>query len=183
MGFELGQFLEWKDQGQLDWNLMEYDMHRNLNAYVKELLKIYKRSKPFYELDHIHEGFEWIDVNNSKQSIFSFIRKGKKEDEFLVIVCNFTGIRYQDYKIGIPVAGEYREILNSDNEEFSGAGFINKKVIKTADKPFHGKPYSVNLTIPAFGILIIRPVRKRKERKGNGKEKVRSHAIGRRERK
>jgi 1,4-alpha-glucan branching enzyme len=183
MGFELGQFLEWKDQGQLDWNLMEYDMHRNLNAYVKELLKIYKRSKPFYELDHIHEGFEWIDVNNSKQSIFSFIRKGKKEDEFLVIVCNFTGVCYQDYQIGIPVAGEYREILNSDNEEFGGAGFINKKVIKTTDKPFHGKPYSVNLTIPAFGILIIRPVRKRKERKGNGKEKVRSHAIGRRERK
>lgn len=183
MGFELGQFSEWKDQEQLDWNLMEYSMHQNLNAYVKELMKIYKRSKPFYELDHIHEGFEWIDVNNSEQSIFSFIRKGKKEDEFLVIVCNFSSAYYRDYLIGIPVAGEYREIFNSDNEEFGGAGFINKRVIKTAVKPLHGKPYSINVTIPAFGISIMRPVRKRKERIGNGKEKVRSHAIGRRERK
>jgi 1,4-alpha-glucan branching enzyme len=183
MGFELGQFSEWKDQEQLDWGLMEYDMHRNVNAYVKELLKIYKRSKPLYELDNMHEGFEWIDVNNSEQSIFSFIRKGKKDDELLVIVCNFTGIHYQDYKIGIPTAGEYREIFNSDKEEFGGAGFINKKTLNAMEVPFHGRSFSVDLTIPSFGILILRPVKKRKERKGNGKEKVRSHAISRRERK
>jgi 1,4-alpha-glucan branching enzyme len=181
MGFELAQFSEWKDQDQLDWNLMNYDMHQNFNAYVKELLKIYKRSRPLYELDYLHEGFEWIDVHNRDQSIFSFIRKGKRDEEFLTIVCNFTGIRYQDYRIGVPASGEYREIFNSDKEEFGGEGFINKKIIKAMGKPFHGRPYSVNLTIPAFGILIIRPVKKRKERKGNGKEKVRSHAFGRRE--
>ncbi|HJV31015.1 MAG TPA: 1,4-alpha-glucan branching protein GlgB [Bacillales bacterium] len=181
MGFELGQFSEWKDHDQLDWNLMNYDMHRKLNAYVKELLKIYKRSKPLYEMDYLHKGFEWIDVHNSDQSIFSFIRKGNAAEEFLAVVCNFTGICYRDYRIGIPTPGEYREIFNSDKEEFGGAGHINKKTIKAIEKSFHGKPYSVNLTIPAFGILIIRPVKKRKERKGNGKEKVRSHAFGRRE--
>ena len=82
MGFEFGQFAEWKDKEQLDWNLLEYEMHKKLNPYVKELVKIYKRSKPLYELDHFHEGFEWIDVNNTAQSIFSFIRKGKNEEEF-----------------------------------------------------------------------------------------------------
>lgn len=182
MGFELGHFSEWKDKEQLDWNLMEYDMHLKINAFVKELLKIYKRSKPLYELDHFYDGFEWIDANNSEQSIFSFIRKGKKEDEFLVVICNFTGVSYQNYQIGIPVPGEYREILNSDRDEFGGTGLINKKTILSHEESFHGKPYSVKLTIPPFGVLILRPVKKRKERKGNGKEKVRSHAIGRRKR-
>ncbi|MDR7077686.1 1,4-alpha-glucan branching enzyme [Neobacillus niacini] len=183
MGFELGQFSEWKYKEQLDWNLLDYEMHQNVNQYVKQLIKLYKRSKALYELDHMHEGFEWIDCNNSSQSIFSFIRKGKTENDFLLVICNFTGVHYPEYKIGVPVQVEFREILNSDHTDFGGAGFINKKTFMALEEPFHGKPYSVNVTIPPFGFQIIRPVKKRKERKGNGKEEVRSHAIGRRERK
>lgn len=182
MGFEIGQFSEWKDKEQLDWNLMEYDMHQNLNSYVKELVKLYKRSSPLYELDHLQDGFEWIDVNNANQSIFSFIRNGKKENAFLIIICNFTGVTYQDYKIGVPNQQEFREIFNSDSENFGGSGYINKKKIIALEEPFHNRPFSINVTIAPFGFLIIRPVKKRKERKGNGKEKVRSHAVGRRER-
>jgi 1,4-alpha-glucan branching enzyme len=183
MGFEMGQFSEWKDKEQLDWHLLEYEMHENVNKYVKQLTKFYKRSKPLYELDHLHNGFEWIDANNSNQSIFSFIRKGKNENDFLVIVCNFTGISYPEYKIGIPAKGEFREAFNSDHTEFGGAGIVNKKTIMASEEPFHGLPYSISVTIPAYGFQIIRPVKKRKERKGNGKEKVRSNAVGRRERK
>jgi 1,4-alpha-glucan branching enzyme len=180
MGFEFGQFSEWKDKEQLDWNLMDYDMHRNLNDYVKVLTKVYKRSKALYELDHLQDGFEWIDANNSEQSIFSFIRKGKKEEDILLVVCNFTGVNYPVYKIGVPNPGEYREIFNSDHKEYGGAGLINKKTILAIKEPFHDQPCSINLTVPQFGFQIIRPVKKRKERKGNGKEKVRSHAISRR---
>ncbi|WP_419955838.1 1,4-alpha-glucan branching protein GlgB [Neobacillus niacini] len=183
MGFELGQFAEWKDKEQLDWNLLDYEMHQNVNQYVKQLTKLYKRSKAMYELDHMHEGFEWIDCNNYSQSVFSFIRKGKAENDYLVIICNFTGIHYPEYKIGVPAQGEFREIFNSDDADFGGAGFINKKTFMAEEEPFHGRPYSVNVTIPPFGFQIIRPVKKRKERKGNGKEKVRGNAIGRRERK
>ncbi|MBY0146477.1 1,4-alpha-glucan branching protein GlgB [Neobacillus niacini] len=183
MGFELGQFSEWKDKEQLDWNLLDYEMHKNLNQYVKQLTKLYKRSKPLYELDHMHDGFEWIDCNNHSQSVFSFIRKGKTENDYLVIICNFTGVHYPEYKIGVPAQSEFREILNSDHQDFGGAGFVNKKTFMAVEEPFHDRPYSVNVTIPPFGIQILRPVKKRKERKGNGKEKVRSHAIGRRERK
>lgn len=182
MGFELGQFAEWKDKEQLDWNLLDYEMHQNVNLYVKQLTKLYKRSKALYELDHNHEGFEWIDCNNINQSIFSFIRKGKTENDYLVIICNFTGVHYPEYKIGVPAQGEFREIFNSDQTDFGGAGFVNKKTIMAEKEPFHGKPYSVNVTIPPFGFQILRPVKKRKERKGNGKEKVRSNAFGRRER-
>ncbi|EKN65953.1 glycogen branching enzyme [Neobacillus bataviensis LMG 21833] len=183
MGFEFGQFAEWKDKEQLDWHLLEYDMHRNLNTYVKVITKLYKRSKALYELDHLQDGFEWIDANNSHQSIFSFIRKGKKAEEFLLIICNFTGVNYPVYKIGVPKEGEYREILNSDQEEYGGAGLTNKKTILSKDEPFHGQPFSIEVTIPPFGFQMIRPVKKRKERKGNGKEKVRSHVVSRRERK
>ncbi|SDN90093.1 1,4-alpha-glucan branching protein GlgB [Bacillus sp. OK048] len=183
MGFELGQFSEWKDKEQLDWNLLDYEMHQNVNQYVKQLIKVYKRSKALYELDHMHDGFEWIDCNNVSQSVFSFLRKGKSENDYLLIICNFTGVHYPEFKIGVPAQGEFREIFNSDHQDFGGAGFVNKKTFMALEEPFHGKPYSVNVTIPPFGFQIIRPVKKRKERKGNDKEKVRSHAIGRRERK
>jgi 1,4-alpha-glucan branching enzyme len=183
MGFELGQFAEWKDKEQLDWNLLEYDMHRKLNVYVKMLIKLYKRSKALYELDHLHDGFEWIDVNNNSQSIFSFIRKGKKAEDTLIIICNFTGVSYPEFRVGIPSAGEYREIFNSDQEEYGGAGFVNKKTMLAVEEPFHGQPFSIILTIASFGFQIIRPVKKRKERRGNGKEKVRSHAFSRGKRK
>ncbi|NRD76252.1 1,4-alpha-glucan branching protein GlgB [Bacillus sp. BRMEA1] len=179
MGFEIGQFAEWKDKEQLDWNLLDYEMHRYLNDYVKVLIKFYKRSKALYELDHLHDGFEWIDVNNNSQSIFSFIRKGKKVEDTLIVVCNFTGISYPEYRVGVSGSGEYREIFNSDLEDFGGSGFINKKTIKTVEEPYHGQPFSLNLAIAPFGFQIIRPVKKRKERKGNGKEKVRSHVISR----
>ncbi|WP_066371359.1 1,4-alpha-glucan branching protein GlgB [Neobacillus fumarioli] len=182
MGFELGQFAEWKDKEQLDWNLLEYDMHQKLNAYVKMLIKLYKRSKALYELDHLYDGFQWIDANNNTQSIFSFIRKGKKAEDILIIICNFTGISYPEFRIGIPGSGEYREIFNSDQEEYGGAGFVNKKILLAEEVPFHNQPFSIHLSIAPFGFQIIRPVKKRKERKGNGKEKVRSHAVGRRKR-
>lgn len=183
MGFELGQFVEWKDKEQLDWHLLDYEMHRNLNVYVKMLIKLYKRSKALYELDHLHDGFEWIDANNNSQSIFPFIRKGKKAENTLIIICNFTGVSYPEYRVGIPSEGEYREIFNSDQEEYGGAGFVNKKTMLALEEPFHSQPYSINLAIAPFGFQIIRPVKKRRERKGNGKEKVRSHAFGRGERK
>jgi 1,4-alpha-glucan branching enzyme len=183
MGFEIGQFSEWKDKEQLDWHLLDYEMHQKLNDYVKLLTKVYKRSKALYELDHLQDGFEWIDADNSNQSIFSFMRKGKKEDETLIVICNFTGVSYPIYKIGVPKSGEFREIFNSDHIEYGGAGLVNKKTILAVEEPFHGQPCSIDITIPPFGFQIIRPVKKRKERKGNGKEKVRSHVISRRERK
>lgn len=183
MGFEFGQFSEWKDKEQLDWHLLGYEMHEKTDQYVKQLTKFYKRSKPLYELDHLQDGFEWIDVNNHHQSVFSFIRKGKNEKDILIIVCNFTGISYPEYKIGVPISGEFREAFTSDHQDFGGTGVINNKKITAYEEPFHGRPYSIEIKLPPFGFQIIRPVKKRKERKGNGKEKVRGHAIGRRERK
>lgn len=179
MGTELGQFAEWKDKEQLDWHLMGYDMHEKLNDFVKELLKLYKRSKPLYELDHGYEGFEWIDANNHQQSIFTFIRKGKKKDDFIVIVCNFTPETYSGYRIGVPGPETYREILNSDSASFGGSGVVNSKTIQAEEIGFHGRPYSIEMNISPFGISILRPVRKRKGKVTDAKEKNRGNASGR----
>lgn len=180
MGTEFGQFTEWKDREQLDWNLFDYDMHQKMDQYVKDLIRLYKRSKPLYELDYVHEGFEWIDADNHEQSVFSFIRKSRNPDEFLVIVCNFTEKAYSHYRIGVPKAGEYREIINSDAEAFGGSGVINKRVLKAKETAFHGRKFSVEMNLSPFGFIILRPVIKRKGRNHHEKEEVRSNVAGRR---
>jgi 1,4-alpha-glucan branching enzyme len=183
MGTEYGQFSEWKDKEQLDWHLLGYDMHQKIDDYTKEIVKLYKRSKPLYEVDQSYEGFEWIDADNREQSIFSFIRKGKNPEELLVIVCNFTEKVYSNYRIGVPKPGEYREILNSDAQVFGGSGVINKRAIEAKEIAFHGRPYSIEMNISPFGISILRPVIKRKGRNNHAKEEMRSNAVGRRKRK
>jgi 1,4-alpha-glucan branching enzyme len=182
MGGEFAQFDEWKDMEQLDWILLDFEMHQKFQAYFKELLNIYKKQRALYELDHSDQGFEWIDANNCEQSIFSFIRKGKKLEDVLVVVCNFTEAVYHNYKVGVPLHTTYKEILNSDEEKFGGTGQVNNRPISSVAEPFHGKPYHVSITIPPFGITILRPVKKRKGKR-NAQEEMRRDAIGRGKRK
>lgn len=152
MGNEFAQFDEWKFEGELDWVLFDFDLHRKMDEYVKQLIACYKRYKPFYELDHDPQGFEWIDVHNAEQSIFSFVRRGKKDGDLLEIFCNFTNQVYDDYKVGVPLLAPYREVLNSDAVDFGGSRHVNSKRLPAFNEPFHGKPYHVRMTIPPFGI-------------------------------
>ncbi|TYR82797.1 1,4-alpha-glucan branching enzyme [Priestia megaterium] len=181
MGGEFGQFDEWKDLEDLDWQLYEFDMHRQLNKFVKELLKVYKRSKPLYELDHSQSGFEWIDVHNRNQKIFSFVRKSKNDQDMLVIVCNFSEIPYHSYKVGVPLLTDYIEVINSDSHEFGGSGVTNKKPLKAIEKTYHGLPYHIEMDIPPFGISVLRTKKKRGERRRHVKKEVRSDVTSRRQ--
>jgi 1,4-alpha-glucan branching enzyme len=180
MGGEFAQFDEWKDLEQLDWMLDDFDMHQKARSYFKELLAVYKRQRPLYEQDHSHEGFEWIDVNNSEQSIFSFIRRGLKPNEQLVVVCNFRPQTYHDYKVGVPADTKYIEIMNSDDTVFGGSGQVNKKDLKAQEGMQHNQPYHISMTIPPYGISILRAVKKREETINHGEKKVRRNVIGRR---
>ncbi|MCM3002916.1 1,4-alpha-glucan branching enzyme [Priestia koreensis] len=182
MGGEFGQFDEWKDLEQLDWLLLDFDMHAKMNVYFKELMKIYNRSKPLFEVDYSPEGFEWIDVNNRAQKIFSFIRKGQNPDDVYVIICNFSEHVHHDYKVGVPLPTSYIEVLNSDDSSYGGSGITNKKELKFHEESYHGKPYHIELNIPAFGINILRAKKSRGEKKKNGQKKMRSNVIGRRKR-
>ncbi len=179
MGGELGMFSEWKDKEQVDWHLLNYKSHQTLNIFFKDLIKFYKRSKPLYELDDQPEGFEWIDVHNTDQSIFSFIRRDQ-EGNPLVILCNFKNIAYEEYKVGVPDKQEYKEVINSDALQYGGSNHVNKKTIIAEEGPFHGRPYHIKIKVPPFGITILRPIKKRKESTKNGKEKNSRNATSRR---
>ncbi|WP_459503493.1 1,4-alpha-glucan branching protein GlgB [Bacillus sp. C1] len=182
MGGEFGQFDEWKDLEDLDWNLHDFEMHRYMHDYFKALIALYKRSKPLWQLDHSQEGFQWIDADNNEQSIFSFIRKGDKEEDVLVVICNFTNIAYGNYKVGVPEFQYYNEILNSDDAVYGGSGQVNKKRLKVIGEPYHNQSAHVEITIPPLGVCILRPVKTRKgSKKQNGtKADVCSNVTSRR---
>ncbi|MEO3944474.1 1,4-alpha-glucan branching protein GlgB [Gorillibacterium sp. CAU 1737] len=156
MGGEFAQFIEWKDRDELDWLLFDYDMHRQFHAYVKRLNHLYLGENALWEDDHRYNGFEWIDANNAEQSILSFVRKGKKRKEDVVVVLNFTPATYHRYRIGLPAKGEYIELLNSDDRAYGGSGQLNGEPIQTEPIPIHGKRYSAEITIPPLGAVLLK---------------------------
>lgn len=157
MGGELGQFIEWRFDHELDWNLLAYPMHMNMKEYVKTLNNFYKDEKSLWELDHTYDGFSWIDHQNCDQSIISFIRKSKTKDDFLIIICNFTPVTYDNYKIGAPRLVDYREVFNSDLEAFGGSNVINDGIISPSLEKWHNQPYHITIKIPPLSVIFIKP--------------------------
>lgn len=157
MGGELGQFIEWRYDHPLDWMLMGFDMHRGIQQYVKALNEIYLREPAFWELDHVFEGFEWIDADNSQQSIIAFIRKGKKPESTVIIVCNFTPSVYENYKMGVPYNCKYYEIINSDRTEYGGSGFGSTAVFTAVKKKWHNRNYMIEINVPPLAVVYFKP--------------------------
>ena len=157
MGGEFGQFIEWNYQESLDWHLLDYDMHRKLQRYVRDLNKLYRSEKALYEVDFHYEGFEWIDCNDADHGVVSFIRKGKDWHNMLIFVCNFTPVVYEDYRIGAPFNLFYEEILNSDSEIYGGSNVGNFGGVHAEPYEFHGRPYSLRLRIPPLAVLVFKP--------------------------
>ena len=134
------------------------DLHQKLQDYVKDLNAFYKKHKCLWELDPVFEGFEWIDCDNKDESIIAFMRKGKKPNQFLVIVVNFTpNVRY-NYRIGVPVKGTYEEVFASDSPKYYGSGVLNGKVM-SQDGYAHNKEQFIELNIPPLGISIFELVK------------------------
>ena len=158
MGGEFGQFIEWKYDDSLDWHLLEYPMHRMLHDYVRALNAQYQAEKPFWQVDFDWKGFEWIDCNDSMQSVISFIRRGKDPDAFIIAVCNFTPVVRYHYRIGVPAAGKYREVFNSDRQEYGGSGVVNAVPLDTQNIEWHGRPVSLELTLPPLSTIYLKPV-------------------------
>ncbi len=155
MGAEFGQIREWSHEESLEWHLLNYPYHRGIQRWIRDLNRIYKSSPPLYELDSDPEGFEWIDFQDREQGVFSFIRKGESRGDLVVVVCNFTPVIRNDYRIGIPGDGFWREILNSDAEIYGGSGCGNLGEVKASSIPAHGRPWSLDLTLPPLGVLFL----------------------------
>ena len=157
MGGEFGQFIEWNYEDSLDWHLVQqYDMHAKMLAYSKALNQFYLEHKSFWQVDFDWDGFQWIDPNDSNNSIVSFIRKAEDSNDFIIALCNFTPEVHHDYRIGVPSKGNYVEVFNSDDEAFGGSGVKNAGEIASQDVPWHNRAQSITLTVPPLATVYLR---------------------------
>ncbi|EHA1005053.1 TPA: 1,4-alpha-glucan branching protein GlgB [Clostridium perfringens] len=158
MGCEFGQFVEWREWEELQWNVIEeFDIHRKTKEYFKALNHFYLENSSLWSLDYEEEGFKWIDADNSEESVLSFIRIGKNKKEKLIFICNFTPEVYYDFKVGVPELGEYVEVFNSDSLEFGGAGNImGDSLLKATEESFKDFDYSINVKVPPLGTLVLK---------------------------
>ena len=159
MGSEIGQTAEWNSESQVEWWLLDFEIHRRFQAFCAAINAIYISEPALYEVDFHYTGFEWIDFHDSQNSIVAFIRRAKRREDHLVFVCNFTPTPHKRYRIGFPEAGHYREIFNSDAEIFGGSNLGNGGYINAEATPSHGKPASAEVIVPPLGVLIFKPAR------------------------
>ena len=155
MGGEFGQYNEWNFEESLDWNLLEFKPHQDMQNYFKSLNTIYKNTPALYEKGFSGEGFEWISYDDHENCVISYVRKGYKEEENVIVVCNLTPTVRKNYKIGVPSKGKLVEIFNSDAEEFGGSGIKNKKQTTVKKDPWNGKEYSAEIVLPPLAVTIL----------------------------
>jgi 1,4-alpha-glucan branching enzyme len=157
MGTEIGQWDEWEEAHSLDWHLLEYEPHQKLQVFVKELNRLYRNEPALYEVDFDHTGFEWIDFMDSDNSIITFMRKARDSKDLLVFVCNFTPVYREDYRVGVPLHCEYKELLNSDSEMYWGSNKGNYGGLWSDEIAWHNQAYSLKLKIPPLATMIFKP--------------------------
>ncbi len=162
MGGEFAQFSEWAYQRGLDWMLLDYPAHRQMQAYVKALNHFYLATPQLWEQDTDWRGFEWISHEDNRNNIIAF-RRVAKDGSDIVVVVNFSPEEQQEYRVGVPITGTYEEIFTSDKTEFGGSGMANGK-LKTENKPMHGQEQSIVLKIPRFGVLFLKGKARAKRR-------------------
>jgi 1,4-alpha-glucan branching enzyme len=156
MGAEFGQWSEWSHDESLDWHLVAFQSHHQIQRWVSDLNHVYRTEKALHELDCDGSGFEWVDCNDADQSILSFLRRSASGNEMILIVLNFTPVPRLGYRVGVPLQGSWTEILNSDARHYGGADFGNLGRTLAEPNPVHGRPNSVSLTAPPLGAIFLK---------------------------
>ena len=157
MGSEFGQWSEWNHDGSVDWHLLESPQHSALARWVRDLNTLYRGQPALHELDFDAAGFAWVDCKDVQRSVVSFLRRGRNPEDQLLFVCNFTPVVRQNYRVGVPREGFWKEVLNSDAPLYGGSGQGNFGGLETVALPIHGHPYSLNMTLPPLGIVVYQP--------------------------
>lgn len=156
MGAEFGQYREWNFEGSLDWHLLQYGYHSGVKKCITDLNALYKSNPALYEKQFTAEGFSWINYSDHQNAVLSYLRIGENEKESLVIVCNFTPVIREDYRIGLPQKGKLKEIFNSDALDYGGSGVLNPKPIKIEAVPYNHREYSAAVTLPPLGVTVFK---------------------------
>lgn len=154
MGAEFGQTSEWNFEQSLDWHLLQYDFHSGIKRLITDLNQLYKSQPALYEKQFTADGFEWINYSDHQNAVLSYIRKGNNPDENVVVVCNFTQVVRENYRIGIPKKGKLQEIFNSDASIYGGSGIGNGKSLKIESIPYDGREFSAELILPPLSVTV-----------------------------
>ena len=176
MGQEFGQMDEWNEKEGLQWCLLNYDIHRELHDYVKALNRLYLDSPALWALDDDPEGFEWIDCTNGEENIVVFLRKSGKKAETLLVVCNFVPVAHEAYRVGVPYAGKYKEILNSDEVRYGGSGVTNPRVKQSVAVECDEREQSISIKVAPLGVQVFQYIPVVEQVKGNVAAKKKAHA-------
>jgi 1,4-alpha-glucan branching enzyme len=155
MGCEFGQGDEWNHHKALDWYVLDYPHHQGIQHLVRDLNKLYVKYPELHFYDFESQGFQWIDCHDHEQSIISYIRKSK--DKNIVVVLNFTPVKRDNYRIGVPCEGIYKEVINSDSSYYGGSNVGNNEVVIAEPIAWMGFPYSLKLTLPPLGGIALSP--------------------------
>ena len=158
MGCEFAQSGEWNFQKSLDWHLLQHESHQGMKEVVKGLNTLYRSEPALYEKSFDWTGFEWIDASNLDDSVIAYTRKGIDAENDLVIVLNMTPVPHYNYRVGVPAAGDWQEIFNSDHDKYWGSGLINYDPISSEAEAWHGKENSITITTPPLGAAIFKRV-------------------------
>ncbi len=156
MGGEIGQWIEWNEERSLDWHLLEFPQHAGVKQLVSDLNHLYRSEPALHQFDCNPAGFEWIDCQDNEQSILCYLRKGKFLDDFILVICNFTPVPRWSYRIGVPQAGYWKEMLNSDAEVYGGSGIGNHGGVQSDDHWHHGRPQSISVVLPPLSIVMLK---------------------------
>jgi 1,4-alpha-glucan branching enzyme len=156
MGAELGQWGEWNHDASLDWHLLDSAPHAGLRQWLGDLNALYRNEPALHELDCHPAGFEWVDCNDAEGSTLSFLRKGQATADVVLVVCNFTPVPRPGYLVGVPRAGFWKEVLNSDAEDYGGSGLGNLGGVEAVEVVWHGRPYCLRLTLPPLAALFFK---------------------------
>ncbi len=157
MGCEFGQKREWQHDESLEWHVLQYPLHAGTRKWVRDLNAFYKQTPALYQRDFSYEGFEWIDCNDSDASTLCWLRKGASPDDVVLVVCNFTPVPRDNYRVGVPRGGQWHERLNSDAQDYGGSGIGNFGTVDAAPLPSHGRNHSLTLRLPPLATLFLTP--------------------------
>ena len=174
MGQEFAQLKEWNENVSLEWGLLQDDMHKKMQQYVKDLNHLYRNMPALYELDHNPAGFSWISKLDADHSIISFVRKTKRREDMLFVICNFTPVVYNELKVAVPHRGQYKEIFNSDDTKYGGTGVVNPKICLSKREVFEGQNNTITIQLPPLAVVIFsyKSIEEKKQQKKNTKKEA-----------
>ena len=157
MGDDIAQWNEWNCDESLQWHLLEWESHQGIQNLVRDLNRLYRDQPSLYELDFTNDGFEWVDCQSADDSVLTFVRKAKNPKDAVVVSMNFTPVVRQNHRVGVPWEAYYREVFNSDSDHYGGSNVGNHPGLPAEPQGWHGRPYSVNMTLPPLAVTVFKP--------------------------